>query len=262
MFNPQGKFAVYSRAEDGLALPALDVRKQVRAKNLIVLNNRIEVTSTAQTMVKGWADEGQNLDFNSWLPFCAQAYNISGNPQDYLLVPVIIMPSGLPNRNGVGFPLKELTQWNSQQGRLAYKTWIGKPVFYEHDNQDCTKAYGVIVDAYLKKMENFGDGKVWKVILLLAIDRNKHPEIARRIEEGTLNTYSMGAYVSGYTCSYCGSPIDKCQHISSRNKIDFYELDGKVVCRLIVGAEGFECSGVESPAFISAISNTILKFYS
>lgn len=198
------------------------------------------------------------MDFKTWLPFAAEKYQISKNPKDYVLTPVISIPAGLPNRNGVAFPLSSLLEWSTDDGAQAYRTFNGKPVHVEHQNSDYTTAIGVIVDTALRKITGFGNDKLWKLVKLLAIDRDKDPETAQGILDGTKNTYSMGAYVSKYTCALCHAEMGQCSHIDKRRARDFYVLNGQLVFRNVHGIKGFETSVVNTPAFLSAISDTHL----
>lgn len=210
--------------------------------------------------------ESQVLDFNIWLPFAAKHMNISKDIKDYILVPVIIMPSDLPNRNGVGFPLSELVKFNPEMGMQAYKTWKGKPTYYEHSNKDLLQAKGVIVDTYMRKFQGFGGGVIWKLVALLAFDRSKDPELCRRIllPEGNaerLNTYSMGAYVGKYTCSVCGRDKGKCTHLSTTSKVNFHMVEDMLAYCLAMDIIGFETSAVETPAYTVAISDTVMPIH-
>lgn len=137
-----------------------------------------------------------------WIPFAAEAYHTSKNPSDYFLVPTIIMPSDLPNRNGAAFPLSELTKFQPSLGSIAYQGWKGKGVHVEHANTDPTKAIGVVADVTMRRL---GDTDLWKVITLLAIDRTKNLPITGAILRGERKAYSMGAMVRGHSCSICGS---------------------------------------------------------
>jgi hypothetical protein len=103
--------AVYSFAEE--ALPSIDVHKEMKK------SGRIHATASGQMMVESPELVGMPqipLDFNTWLPFSAPHYQISPDPSDYILTPVIVMPSDIPNRNGVAFPLKELIAFNPDMG--------------------------------------------------------------------------------------------------------------------------------------------------
>ena len=197
-------------------------------------------------------------NFEKWLPFAAESYQISKNPKDYVLVPIITIPAGLPNRNGVAFPLSSLIEWAPDHGMQAYRTFVGKPMFEEHANADHTEALGVIVDAALRPMRGF-QGNLWKLLKLGAIDRFKNPEIADAVLRNEINSYSMGAYVERYTCSYCGAEMGQCSHIDKRRARDFYLLNGQLVFRNVHGIVGFETSVVRVPAFVSAVSDTLIQ---
>lgn len=252
LFNG-GKHAVYSFAQEGFA--AIDVHKETKKSGCIA------TATTGELIVDHPQMNGMPqipLDFNTWLPFSAPHYHISPNPEDYLLVPVIAMPSDLPNRNGVAFPLGELVAFNPERGMQAYKTWKGKPTYLEHKNDVIEEAYGVIADSFMRPLKGWADGRVWKLLLLLAFDRTKHADVASKIYSGEYNSYSMGAWVGGYTCSYCNANMGECEHIrQDSNKM--YILNDKLVFKNCKDIEGFECSSVGTPAFVSAISDTRLS---
>lgn len=253
IMSHDNRVTVYADSEN--VLSPIDLHKELKR------SGRAKVTATATSLdTPEMRQAGINvpMDLETWLPFCAPHYHISANIDDYVMIPTIIMPSDLPNRNAVGFPLSELIAFNPSLGQLAYKTWRGKPTFLEHDNTDITKAYGVIVDTYMRKMEDFGNGKVWKLLSLLAFDRSKHPDLCNQILSGQMNSYSMGAYVSSYTCSFCGSDLGQCSHLTPKASCELYVLNGKLVFKQVRGVEGFETSAVASPAFTSAISDTLI----
>lgn len=243
----------YADPNQGLCNP-LDLYSMVRHKKEAVQSKAGSIELTQDLLGK------RTLDFSSWLPFAAKVLNISRDPLDYILVPVVIIPSDLPNRNGVGFPLKELIGWDPEQGMQAYKTFNGKPVYVEHNNSNFVEARGVIIDTFLRRMEGYGGGRIWKVVCLLAIDRTKDPTRVSKVLSGELNSYSMGAWVSGYYCSYCGADMGKCGHLNPRNATDFYELKNKLVYRLAKDPRGFEVSIVADPAYRTAISDKIIVY--
>lgn len=209
-------------------------------------------------------DDGQKtkLEVETYLPFAAKPYHISPDIRDYVIVPVVTMPADLPNRNEVAFPLKSLVQFQPEYGVPAYLTFRGKPVQYEHDNQDITKAYGIILDSYLRKFKSENGGStIWKMVKLLAIDRSKHADVAASVLSGEMNSYSMGAYVGHYSCSYCGGIVGKsCTHLSSKHGDKFYEKDGKLVFMNCCDVVGFEVSCVKNPAYLTAISDTLMSY--
>lgn len=216
------------------------------------------------------------LDYKTWLPFAAQTYKISPDINDYVLSVTPICPADIPNRNGVGFPLAELKRFGAPPlNRMVYKAWAGVPLHREHDNEDPEKAFGVVLDASLHKISQWGGGSLWKVMGLVAVDKNKYPQIAQRVLDQDLDTYSMGAMSDYFSCSYCGTPVrykdDKvihcCSHLRGSEEADivFYPLEDRegrkhVVYRNAHGLQPFELSLVEDPAWPIALGDTLLKF--
>lgn len=201
--------------------------------------------------------------FEAWLPFAAKAYELSSDPNDYIFRPIPAIISDYPNRNGVGFPASELARWSTDGGCQAYRTWIGKPMHSEHgnwhpdpNNPDPTKAIGVIVDVAMTPLTGFADNKLWKVLMLGAIDRTKDVKRAKRIEDGKLNTYSMGALVGYYRCSYCNEVVGKrCNHIDPDDPVVLYKIRNTLVYRQCYEVFGTELSSVEDPAYGIATSD-------
>jgi intein/homing endonuclease len=139
-------------------------------------------------------------------------------------------------------------------------TYTAYNVVVHNCNTDITKAYGVIVDSYMRKFAGFSRGKLWKVLLLCAFDRTKNPRAVNKILSGESNSYSMGAWVNAYTCSLCGGVLgESCPHLDMKDPTRMYELQGRLVCRNATGIEGFENSIVADPAYVSAISDTLIR---
>lgn len=195
----------------------------------------------------------------SWIPFCAAPYNLSQNLSDYILTTVAVIPIGFPNRNGNAFLLEDLIKFNPEYGMQYYKTWRGKPTFYEHDNTDVTKANGVIVDVFLRK----GNDGIWRIVLLMAFDRTKSVELINRVYRKEITTYSMGAFIKGgYTCSLCGAQKGSCTHMTAKEQTPFYfdAESGELVFKNGRLPIGFETSIVESPAWLVADSDVVMEF--
>ena len=106
------------------------------------------------------------------------------------------------NDNGDFFSHEELLK--------SYKSFIGKSVFVDHDNENVEKARGIILDAIYNERGKF-------VELLKAIDRKAYPELARAIEQGYVHDTSMGCNCGYSICSICGNEAhtedDFCEHI-------------------------------------------------
>lgn len=207
------------------------------------------------------------LNYETWLPFSAKVYKISPRIEDYIIVNTLICPSELPNRNGIAFPTAELAAFRpAPTNRLVWEAWAGCPVCFEHDNTDLEKSYGVILDTSFQKVHGFGGGKLWKVMGLLAIDKNKNPDVAKKVLEGKINTYSMGALVDYFTCGYCGTQCNDnycCSHISSPKVVNwkkYRDFDGSTHLAFLNahGIQPIECSIVADPAWAPALSDNVL----
>lgn len=261
-----GRTAVYSDAF-GFG-KAIDVHKAIKQKNITLSKQGMHVVTSA---VGDHVLPEQPIDLASVLRECHTAYDISPDPNDYVLVPCLGLPTGTPNRNGVGFPLQQLMRWSYDGGCLAYRTWVNKPCYCEHVNQDPLKSRGLILDTSMRKIIGFGNDMCYKVMFLQAFDRNKHERIAQ-IMTGEINTYSMGAYVGSYHCSYCDQEMRKeedrfgnifwrnCEHLHPKEPKDFYMLNGRLVYRKVADIVGFENSSVETPAYTQASGDIIMPY--
>lgn len=228
----------------------------------------VDNVSQGQETFEAEKDMGavSELDYKTWLPFAAELYKISPKIEDYIIVNTLICPSDIPNRNGIAFPAKELAKFQPPPtNRMAYKAWKGCPVHLEHDNEVHERAYGVILDASLHKVEGYGGGRLWKVMGLLAIDKNKYPEIAAQVLKKEINTYSMGALVDYFTCGYCGTECDVkhcCGHITSPKNVNwkkYRDFDGSTHLAFLNahGISPIECSIVRDPAWAPALSDQV-----
>lgn len=116
------------------------------------------------------------------------------------------------NDNFDMFPAEEIAK--------AYKTFIGKPVFVNHHNEDHRRARGVILDAVLHRDVNpDGSPDTWAEVLH-EVDALKFPMLAKAILAGEVNRTSMGCDVSISKCSVCDneatSPLEYCAHIPGK----------------------------------------------
>lgn len=224
--------------------------------NKAVASEQLIVNDTA--LFGGGGTKSSLVDWTSWLPFAAKEYNISGDVRDYIVVPIPTIITDLPNRNGIGFPLKELVKFRPQLGMQSYQTWKGKPTFEEHENKDHTKAKGVILDTHMRKIPGMN---AWRLLKLLAFDRTRDAELCNDILERKRNSYSMGAYLDGYTCSICHQEQGMCNHIpynATSADVVFAPYKGSLVFRNVVNPEGFETSSVKTPAYISALYDGVM----
>ena len=210
-----------------------------------------------------------SLDYETWLPFAAKVYKISPRIEDYILVNTPICPSELPNRNGIAFPTSELARFMPPPtNRMAYKAWKSCPLHLEHANEIHEDAYGVILDTSFHKVSGYGNGKLWKVMGLIAVDKNKYPDIAQQVLTKEINTYSMGALVDSFTCGFCGTECSSqycCQHITSIKDVNwrmYKDWDGSqhLIFLNAHGISPLEVSLVKDPAWAVALSDEVQEF--
>lgn len=134
--------------------------------------------------------------------------------------------SSRTNDNYDTFPGPELEK--------SWMTFIGRPVFVNHQNDDPTRARGVIIDAALH-VDTALDGSedTW-VEVLQEIDGLRFPKLAQAIVNGDIERTSMGCDVAYSLCSFCGNkaatPLEYCAHIP--------RLKGKRIRRVQANGSG------------------------
>lgn len=129
------------------------------------------------------------------------------------------------NKNNDGWPSEELAK--------GYKTFVGRPVFVDHNNSDPRRTRGVIVDSKLHVEDDKVSGldpyystapdnhkpPTW-VELLIEVDGKTYPKLAEAIKNGDIDATSMGANIEKSICSVCANeatvPTEYCNHIKSK----------------------------------------------
>ena len=130
------------------------------------------------------------------------------------------------NKNNDGWPSAELAK--------SYKSFIGRPIFVDHNNDNPERARGVIVDSRLhvedeEKTASFDPyyasapdnhrPPTW-IELLLEVDAKTFPKLAQAVRKGQVDAVSMGANIETSVCSVCEhtakTPIEYCSHVSSK----------------------------------------------
>lgn len=169
--------------------------------------------------------------------------------------------SSRTNDNYDHFSAEEIKGNGSTTG---YKTFIGKPVFVNHHNEDHRRMRGVIIDAVLHKDRNpDGSPDTWSEVLM-EVDAVRFPKLAQAILAGHIDRTSMGVDVERSTCSVCANvaqtPSDYCRHIPAMKGKRYQSVDYKtgakktnLVYEKCAGLKFFENSLlVEEPADPSA----------
>lgn len=194
----------------------------------------------------------------SWLPFASAQYQISPDIKDYVLVEVPIVVATFPNRNLDAFPYEELTAWRTMHGRPGYRTFVGKPVHQDHDNQVDERAKGIILDASLVPFR----GR-WHVKILKAFDRTKDPKLAGQVQQKNRVGHSMGALVEETECShpdcrFLSDGVNTCDHIqggAGKGQI----INNHLIYELLRRWAMVESSSVADPAYAVALSDYFLE---
>jgi hypothetical protein len=152
----------------------------------------------------------------------------------------------------------------------AYKTFVGRNLFLNHDTSNPLKAVGKVLDAY---PVTDPDTNEFYIECLSRIDRELHPELAQMVENGDLNSVSMGASCGASQCSICGHMIhsdqdNKCNHLYRLGQEFEAEVDipecgikkGERVPAFCINSQltFSELSIVSVPADASALIKTVI----
>ena len=129
----------------------------------------------------------------------------------------IALHSDVPNLNGDIFPLDEL--------KKSYKSFIGRGLYLDHNASSVANAVGKVFDAKLIEIPGATEeeGK-YGVVCLCGVDKTTHPDIAKKVASGVIDSVSMGASVGSCTCGICGvkcsTPEEFCIHLQHQGQID------------------------------------------
>ena len=166
----------------------------------------------------------------------------------------------------------------------GYSTFLGKPIFVDHNNSNPERARGVIVDAKLHVDDHktaaldpyYASDSVdsehmpatW-VELLLEVDANSFPKLAKAIVKGSkddkngIDGFSMGCDVDRSICNICknsaSSPDEYCNHIKMKGAHFDYinpktgSKESRKSYENCYGIKFFEISAVFDPADETAL---------
>ena len=192
------------------------------------------------------------------LKAAAKRYNISPNIYDYVIASIPIVTSDFPNRNMQAMTIAELIRFRNRFGRTTYRTFVGKPTFQDHKNDDPYQAKGMIFDSIIKPVPKYD---LAKIIILAAFDRSKDSVLAKDILEKIRKFHSMGAWVEHFVCSVCGAPAATAQCLHFRNVGKGGQWNNKLVYQNCVGIDFFESSSVGSPADYTAEGKDVFSMF-
>lgn len=183
----------------------------------------LEVKTAHERLPMDFQADGENL------AKFAKAQTAGDIENGYLYVRARAISSRV-NKNNDGWPSEELSR--------AYKTFVGRPVFVDHNNQDPKRTRGVIVDSklhveeektaaldpYYASAPDNHKPPTW-IEILIEVDAETYPKLAKSIQAGDIDAVSMGANIDRSICSVCANeasvPAQYCDHISSGKGAEF-----------------------------------------
>jgi hypothetical protein len=102
--------------------------------------------------------------------------------------------------------------WPSEELKKSFRTFIGKPIFVNHQNFDHRKARGKVVAA---RYVDAGDDRY--VDTVMEVDAQRFPKLAHELKTGGLDSVSMGVEAGFTKCSICDNKAvdvpDFCAHV-------------------------------------------------
>lgn len=153
--------------------------------------------------------------------------------------------------------------WPSEELKKSYKTFLGKPIFVNHANDDPTKARGRVIAA--RYVESDSDRYIEVVQEVYA---DKFPKLAKELLEGGLDSVSMGCEAAKSKCSYCGNVAtgldNMCDHVlyHKGNTLQRVGVNGEVEDVLVYeecrDLHFFELSYVFDPADETAVVSNVI----
>jgi len=218
--------------------------------------------------------DGGEIDIEAALDTVADAYRISRDPDDYLLIPTRANSTDRPNENMDGWRRGELLRFDPRIGRRVYQTYLLKPHFVNHNASNFALSRGVILDAHYNDVNPANDmvkeavfeatGEIPDrdefVETLIAMDTTKDPRLAEAYKNGSVDKFSMGCDVESTECSVCGktamTTFQFCDHVRAKLSKRAYPLDGGGTRRAFEWCNGTifaEESAVDDPADKDAI---------
>jgi hypothetical protein len=156
------------------------------------------------------------------------------------------------------------------KGDYGFKTFIGRPIFVDHNNSDPTRSRGVIVDAmlHIEHPQKIASDSYWGgapdnhkpetwIELLLEVDGKSFPKLAKSLLDGKVNAVSMGCNVEYTTCSICNHKAanveEYCDHIKKKGTTYKTGNVSKVAYEDCYNVNFFEISAVFDPADVTAL---------
>ena len=154
--------------------------------------------------------------------------------------------------------------WPSSELKKMVPTWIGKPCFVNHNNDDIERSRGKIIAA--RYIESSDDKYIETV---MEVDAKTFPRLAKEIREGGLDSVSIGIEAGLTICSYCGNKAtdepEFCDHVRYHKGEKLPKTNQKtgktenvLVYESCYKLTGFELSFVFDPADETAVVSRVI----
>lgn len=157
---------------------------------------------------------------------------------NHLFVKAFAIKENEVNDNGDAFSPEEL--------KKAAHTFIGCPVFVNHQNDDIEKARGKVAHAWY-------DEDAGGIFVINMVDKEAYPPLARGIEEGYIIGTSMGAQVGYSCCSICHNKAATQDEfcLTGETPILMSDFTTKPISDIQVGDEVIDAFG--KPTFVTQL---------
>lgn len=123
---------------------------------------------------------------------------------DHLYVKIFAIKENEVNDNGDAFSPEEL--------KLATKSFIGVPLFTNHQNDDVEKARGKCVHSWY-------DSDAGGIFIIGQVDKVAYPKLARGIEEGYITGSSMGCFLGHNRVLMSDGSYKKIKDVRKNDKV-------------------------------------------
>ncbi len=218
-----------------------------------------------------YMEGGLSIDIESALDVVSDAYAISKDPNDYLLVPTRANSANRYNDNLDGWTTEELLEFDPNIGCRRYSTYTFKPHYVNHNATNPKLSRGVIIDSHFNNINNASDelkelmfsctgrevNKDEFIETLIAVDMTKDIPLAEAYKNGSINLFSMGCDVEATKCSIpeCGNVAVNtwqfCDHVKkkhSRAPVKCEDGKNRIALEWCLGTIFAEESVVDGPA--------------
>ncbi len=205
MFEKKARFNIHAEDIQALSVPDLTdsvlIDQNLKVSESIIQETILKIANSREALTK--EVESPEIKTDDEIYFDLEA-EIKSHP-DSLYVKCFAIKADEMNDNGDWFGQSQLKE--------ATPTFVGVPVFTNHQNSDVEKARGRVVHSWWEDDRN-------GIMIIARVDAEAYPQLARGIKEDYILGTSMGCQVQYSLCSVCHNyaetPDQYCEHIRER----------------------------------------------